>query len=71
MMMKMKYQYQTQTNDYEERLLAEARAKGREQGRLEMISELVSDGLISCSEAAKRLSMTEAQLKEVIPWKEN
>lgn len=47
----------------------QAREQGREKGRLEMMAELVSDGLISFPEATKYLSITEvAELKKKIHW---
>ncbi len=49
------------------RILNEGRkaglAEGRLEGALEMCIGLLKDGVISLAEAAKRLSMTEGELK--------
>ncbi len=39
--------------------------KGKIEGRLQSLVELVKDGLLSVSEAAKRLSMSEEELKSI------
>ena len=43
--------------------LSKGLSQGRLQGKLETLTELVQDGLISLEEAAKRLEMTEEELK--------
>lgn len=40
--------------------------KGKIEGRLQSLVELVKDGLLSVSEAAKRLSMSEEELKKYL-----
>ena len=37
------------------------RAEGRAEGRIEILSNLVKDGLLSSAEAAKRLDMPERE----------
>lgn len=50
--------------EYDEKKTMELLAKEeRAEGRLETFVELVKDGLLSASEAAKRLSMSEKKFK--------
>ena len=48
-----------------ERLIREeGRVEGREEGKMQTYLELVSDGVLSLEEAARRLQMTEEDLKK-------
>jgi hypothetical protein len=47
-----------------EKLTTEARDEGRTEGALELLFNLVQDGVITISEAAKRADMTEVIFKE-------
>ena len=48
-----------------ERLIREeGRVEGREEGKMQTYLELVADGVLSLEEAARRLQMTEEDLKK-------
>lgn len=50
-----------------ERLNAEARAKGREEGKLETLYILVKDGLLTVTQAAEKAEMSEEEFKKNMP----
>ncbi len=53
-------------NDLIEHAKAEGKAEGRTEGKAELVIELVNDGVLSIAEAAKKLEMTEEELKKML-----
>ncbi len=51
---------------YENDLIEHAKAEGRAEGKTELVIELVHDGVLSIEEAAKRLKMTQEELKKML-----
>jgi Asp-tRNA(Asn)/Glu-tRNA(Gln) amidotransferase B subunit len=47
-------------------ILQEGRKEGRKDGKMEALVELVRDGLLSISEASRRLGMREEELKKYL-----
>lgn len=45
-------------------IMEKIRSEGRSEGKLELLFDLVKDGIISIAEAAKRANMTEAVFTE-------
>jgi hypothetical protein len=47
-----------------EKIANEERMEGRNEGKLQTLFDLVKDGILTISEAAKRANMTEANFSE-------